>query len=360
MSMQLITLFQNGVEFEKLIQFQMPTIQFDNLDNIDKITTDHVVHIHDYFDQDYVTKILQKGNPGAIVSDHMVTSPYVDDVPFYGLPLFAESATKKIVNQHKFNNDISTLNCFNFMINKKQVNRFLCIKFVEYFKLTNFDYTWSAVDQRFDMSDTLAELNTLGDQSPLDQQTRSFILTPIQLEKRFISFGGQSISNSSVSNYGGVAWTWHNGLQELFLNSAISLITETLTYQKCAIFTEKTVYSVLGLTFPIWVGGGYNQAAEWKRLGFDVFDDIIDHSYQSYNTLIERCYYAFVDNLHLLSNTDKSAKLRLMCRDRLLKNRELLLQNHLGGVVDAIIDQCSPEIQVCMSEITKHFRQQIS
>jgi hypothetical protein len=330
-----------------------------SVDKIDKITRDHVLHVYDVFDQEYVTKILQKGTPYAIISDHLVTSPYSNAIPFYGLPLFAERVTKQIIEQFKFNNDISTLNCFNFIINKKQVNRFLCIKFVEYFKLTDFDYTWSAVDQAFDMSNILAELDSLGDQTPLDQSTRSFILSPIQLEKRFIEYGTSSNNSSQVGikHFGGFSWTWRNGLYELFSKSAISLITESLKYQQCAVFTEKTLYSTLGLTFPIWVGG-YNQAAEWKKLGFDVFDDIIDHSYQSYNTLIERCYYAFANNLELLSNKDKSVELRLSCHDRLLKNRELLLQNHLGNFVDQAIGKYPPELQVCMPNILKQFRPQ--
>jgi hypothetical protein len=358
--MQIIILLPAGQAFEKptLARF-LPGTKLVDLDTVDKITTDHVLHVHDYFDQDYVSKILQKGTPYAIVSDHMVTPPYSDPIPFYGLPLYIEKNTKSIVDQYQFSNNISTVNCFNFMINKKQVNRFLCIKFVEWFKLTNFDYTWSAIDQRFDMSNILAELDSLGDQSPLDQPTRSFMLASIQLKKRFIEYNNQVPDDSNqynIGNHGGPAWAWRNGLQELFSTSAISLITESLQYQKCAIFTEKTVYSVLGLTFPIWVGGGYNQATEWKRLGFDVFDDIIDHSYQSYSTLIERCYYAFVNNLHLLSSKDKSAELRSLCHARLLKNRELLLQNHLGSVVDAEISKYPPEIQSCMPDILKHFR----
>lgn len=335
------------------------TLEYDrDLKTIDKITKNQVLHVYDVFDQEYITKILQKGTPYAIVSDHMTTAPYSEPIPFYGLPLYVENNTKKIINQTKFSNDISTLNCFNFMINKKQVNRFLCIKFVECFKLNNFDYTWSAVDQRFDMSNILAELDLLGDRAPLDQQIRSFILSPIQLKKQFIEYETLGINNSnqlSIANYGGTAWSWQNGLQELFSKSAISLITESVSYQKCAVFTEKTVYSVLGLTFPIWVGS-YNQASEWKRLGFDVFDDIINHSYQSYNTLIERCYYAFADNLDLLSNKDKSAELRSSCHDRLLKNRELLLQNHLGNFVNTEISKYPTELQMCMPDILKHFR----
>ena len=324
------------------------------LDNIKKLTNDHVLHVYDVFDQQYINQILKKGTPGVILSDHLLTPPYSDPIPFFGLPLWVGNNTLEIIDGYKFDDNISTINCFNFMINKKQINRFLCIKFVEWFKLSNFDYTWSAVDQTFDMSDILAEITLLGDQNPLDQATKSFMLSPIKLEKRFIEFSSPILSTSSVRDYGGNKWAWENGLNNMFLSSAISLITESLRFEKAATFTEKTIYSVLGLTFPIWVGG-YNQATEWKNIGFDVFDDIIDHSYQSHDTLIERCYYAFANNLDLLSNKDKSAKLRLLCKDRLLKNRKLLLNNHLGIIANNKISTYPQELQLCMSKIFKYF-----
>ena len=323
-----------------------------NLTGIFELTDNDILHIYDVFNSEYIDYVLKKGSPKYIVNDHIT---FFSKLKFYGLPLFVESQTRQIINGIEFEKNINTINCFNFMINKKQVNRFLCIKFVEWFNLSNFDYTWSAVDQNFDMVDIIAELNLLGSQSPLNTEARSFVLTPIQLKKQFIDFPGSKTSNVAVCNYGGNSWTWRNGLKNMFLNSAISLITETISFQKAAVFTEKTLYAVLGLTFPIWIGG-YNQANEWKRIGFDTFDDVIDHSYQNYDTLIERCYYAFLLNLELLSNIDKTKELRLIHKDRLFKNRELLLQNHLGKFVDQEISKFPEDLQSAMPEILKYFR----
>jgi len=329
------------------------TSQMGNkLDSINELTNNDILHISDIFDSGYIDYVLKKGSPKYIVADSIT---FFSKLKFYGLPLFAESQTRQIINGIEFEKNIDTINCFNFMINKKQVNRFLCIKFVEWFNLSNFDYTWSAVDQKFDMVDIIAELNLLGSQSPLNTEARSFVLTPIQLKKRFIDFTGSAITNAGVANYGSNSWTWRNGLNNMFLNSVISLITETSRFQKAATFSEKTLYAMLGLTFPIWVGG-YNQANEWKRIGFDTFDDVIDHSYQNYDTLIERCYYAFLLNLELLSNIDKTKELRLIHKDRLFKNRELLLQNHLGKFVDQEISKFPEDLRSAMPEILKYFR----
>ena len=327
------------------------TLQYKNeLADITELTNNDILHIYDGFNTEYIDYVLKKGSPKYIVNDHIT---FFANLKFYGLPLYVERYTREVIAEIEFENNINTINCFNFMINKKRVNRFLCIKFVEWFELSNFDYTWSAVDRNFDMVDIIAELDLLGSRSPLSPAARSFVLTPIQLKKRFIGVSGNTTSNVRL-DHGPDSWTWRN-LQNIFLNSGISLITESDLHQRAAIFTEKTLYAVWGLTFPIWIGG-YNQAKEWKRIGFDTFDDVIDHSYQNYDTLIERCYYAFFLNLELLSNIDKTQKLRLVHKDRLFKNRELLLQNHLGKFVDQEISKFPEDLQSAMPEILKYFR----
>jgi hypothetical protein len=241
------------------------------------------------------------------------------------------------------------------MANKHRVNRFLCIKLVEFFKLNDFDYTWSGIKRHFDMTKILNELDTLGSSAPFDNEVRSYLLGPIALEKRWITHDYQVELDYAVTNYGGNEWTWKNGLDKLFLNSATSLITEPVSYQKVALFTEKTLYSVFGLNFPIWIGGGYNQANEWKKIGFDVFDDVIDHSYQSYDSLIERCYYAFFYNRELLSNKSYAKKMRLQCKNRLLNNRQLLFDNQIKKFIDFEIAKFPIELQQTIPKILKRF-----
>ena len=80
--------------------------------------------------------------------------------------------------------------------------------------------------------------------------------------------------------------------------SAVALISESADFQKASVFTEKTLYALMALNFPLFIGG-YGHADQLTRMGFDVFDDIIDHSYQYKETLFERCYYAFYNNLEL-------------------------------------------------------------
>mgnify|MGYP003651313602 CR=1 FL=1 len=292
-----------------------------------KFDSGDVLLIYDVFDDNSLTDLLLKiDTPKYIVNDHF-SFIKIPNLLIHTIPRFLGAVTERnFFQQLPVIDAITPTNdtIFNFIINKKQINRFLCIKLVEFFKLSNFNYTWSGVDNHFDMSGIIKELDALGNNAPFDENTRFKILTPINLEPKFFdSKKSKIIANTCVHDYGGNKWTWNNGLNNVFGQSAVSLITESLRYQKGAVFTEKTAYSVMGLTFPIWIGG-YQQAQAFEKIGFDVFNDIVDHSYQHYDTLIERCYYAFEKNLQLLTDQNYTYNLRNLCMDRLKNNFELL------------------------------------
>ena len=65
--------------------------------------------------------------------------------------------------------------------------------------------------------------------------------------------------------------------------------------------------------------------------GFDVFSDVIDHSYQYYNTALERCYHAIHDNIDILIDVDRAKELRKRHWHRLQRNQDLLIQQNLLG-----------------------------
>ena len=272
------------------------------------IDTDSILWINDVFDEDALSKWIIDQEPAYIVSNTM-NNIEIPGKKIYCVPLWTAREASKIVSALSSDQSYQTQHTFNFMINKKQVNRFLCMKFVELFELTKYDYTWSGVDTIFDLSSVLNELDQLGDRSPLTKKQKSYILSSIQISPKFISSPGEIRSESYIS-YLDNAWVWKHVVNSIFSGSATSLITESLSFQKGTVFSEKTVFALLGKTFPLWVGGGINQAQEFKKMGFDIFDDVIDHSYQHYTTLIERCYYAFERNLHILSNYEYASKIR--------------------------------------------------
>lgn len=227
-----------------------------------------------------------------------------------------------------YTDTVTTKYAVNFIINKKQINRYFAIKLVELYNLTA-SYTWSGIGANFDLSSVLADIQAL----PTAAVAKSFLLSSIKLDPHWIDLPGKVInrlsSDSSIIEYNGNLWAWTNGLDRIIKQSAVSLITESVQEQQCAVFTEKTLFSVLGLTFPIWIGG-FGQAEEWARIGFDTFDDIINHDYQYRNTITERCWHAVADNSELLQDPARLSKLRQHNLPRLLKNRQLALNNIVG------------------------------
>jgi hypothetical protein len=127
-----------------------------------------------------------------------------------------------------------------------------------------------------------------------------------------------------MENAGSWIGAWDAGLNQMFSSSAVSLISESVDYQAGIGYTEKSIYPVLGLTLPIWIGGKF-QAEQFEKMGFDVFNDYIDHSYQYCNTLTERCYRAIADNQKILSDVEFAAETRQKLMSRLKKNRQFLL-----------------------------------
>jgi hypothetical protein len=314
-----------------------------------KTLSKNTLIFNDTFDQDQLKEVLQDQQIKYIISATF-GSIKIPDVQIYCLPLFLEHTANNFF--HKDNTiDIPTTtnkNIFNFVVNKKQVNRCLCLKLVEFFNLKNYDYTWSGVDNFYNDQDLALlsqELTSLGTTAPFDGADKDKIFSPINIvPKFFYSQESQIESKSGVNNYGSNHWTWNNGLGDIFTSSAVSLITESQRFQKGTVFTEKTAYAIMGLTFPIWVGG-YQQAEEFKKIGFDPFDDIVDHSYQHYNTLIERCYYAFKNNLSLLTDHAHVHELRNSHMDRLNKNFEQLKNYQVWNFCQQQIAQWPSELQ---------------
>jgi hypothetical protein len=340
------------------------------VNNVENIESDDIFHRHDVFEVNEIREIFDlKGTPASFISDHMIHyEDFIDNVKFIGLPLFLER-TRQDWNLDEFTEtEYEINNCFNFMINKKQINRYLCIKLVELFKFKSFTYTWSGVDNYFDCSEIINEHQFLGKSSPLSSEQFSEILSPIKLESFFLYFNNTKTKNiqhngSGVEFYGGNRNSWDCGLNKMFSESAVSLITESLSHQKASTFTEKTLYSVLGLSFPIWIGGGNRQAEMWKKLGFDTFDDVIDHDYQYYDTLLERCVYAFTFNKKILTDLEFAKSIRKKYTERLKNNRNLILSGKLNEYIQKELGNFPPtdnnldnSFKNALNELLKQFK----
>lgn len=312
---------------------------------------DNVLHVEDVFDDDTLLSIFQKfGKPKYVIS--CGCSQYLTnkiDVPIFVVDAWIASELSQW-EQFSINkiNDIVTTKTANFQINKKQINRYLTIKMCEILDI-DVNYTWSGTGRTYDLQHIIDENQNLN----CNKINKCFseILAPIKkFKKKWIQCGrDESNANGGIANYGHNFKVWNAGLDKLMSSTAISLIAESIEIQKCAEFTEKTAFSVLAHTFPIWVGG-YNMASKWREKGFDVFDDIIDHSYESMPTLLERCFFAFYLNKDILTDIQLATELRNKNIERLVNNNRLLTPTFIKNYNKSVIKTWPEELKIPASE----------
>lgn len=262
------------------------------------------------------------------------------DYPIYRVPKWLEVDAEQYYDS-AYSNTVKTLATYNFMLNKPNTHRFILLKLTEcMFPETDY-YTYSGVEGFGRILHSLGE-NYIHQLEHVPVNVVGHLVHPIKTKPRFFTdedtvITSEFVTTSSDSSPAYNRSNYDRWLKPMFENTAVSLISESVVNEvQCGSwsvhFSEKTLFSVIGLNFPIWVGG-YGQAEAWASLGFDIFEDVVNHSYQYKNTLVERCYYALHDNRHLLDNLVFAAQARERMMDRLVANRELLLSGHLRSCV---------------------------
>ena len=190
------------------------------------------------------------------------------------IPFFCATTVKEFQKENIIPNWTNKTKTFNFMINKPRLHRIRLLELVEQLNLTN--YTYSLPWQENPFTSLPVTNYMIGTETQMTQGIRSGSIRNSQNYKQLLQ-------------------------KTVFEPSCISLITEPTYIEKEALITEKTIMSIYGGNIPIWVGG-WRCADSMQRLGFDVFDDIVDHSYQTLEDPLQRVRNSITLNKKLLSN----------------------------------------------------------
>jgi len=118
--------------------------------------------------------------------------------------------------------------------------------------------------------------------------------------------------NDNVSNF-------KNSLTSYYKQTFVELIGETSYTEPAFNITEKTLNSIYAYNFPIWISSK-GSVKFLRNMGLDVFDDIINHDYDSIEDPIDRMYRAINDNKDLLTDTDNTKRLWIDSKDRFARN----------------------------------------
>lgn len=101
-------------------------------------------------------------------------------------------------------------------------------------------------------------------------------------------------NNDNVTNF-------KNKLVPYYRDTFVEIITETSYTESCFNLTEKTLNSIYGCCFPILLCS-QGSVSFLRNMGMDMFDDIIDHSYDSISDPAERLNAAITRNVAILTN----------------------------------------------------------
>lgn len=100
-----------------------------------------------------------------------------------------------------------------------------------------------------------------------------------------------------------VAKNYNTNLMPVYQNIGVEIINGTMFFEKTPVLSEKEVQSIFAKNFPIYINApGMSQ--QIKRLfGIDIFDDIVDHSYDDIEDHFERMAAAIDRNEELLNGS---------------------------------------------------------
>jgi hypothetical protein len=149
--------------------------------------------------------------------------------------------------------------------------------------------------------------------------------------KSFVSMSGDNDTSYGEYNFDNVSN--YINIVELYQSAPVNVVTETLYYESKGILTEKLLQAFAGLQLPLLVA--YKGAvSDARRYGFDMFDDIVDNSFDSCDNDI-RWKKAIDDNLHILNNEFSYRDLL----PRLKRNQEYLLNEYPRFLIDTFNNQ---------------------
>jgi hypothetical protein len=102
--------------------------------------------------------------------------------------------------------------------------------------------------------------------------------------------------------------------------------------------------------------GGWKLASLMRVLGFDVFDDLVDHSYETMAEPMDRAYYAIERNLALLRDHERVSRFVADNQARFEHNLQLLKTNPFLHICIDRLQHCTESEQAEIRTIIHTYR----
>lgn len=125
-----------------------------------------------------------------------------------------------------------------------------------------------------------------------------------------------------------LSYNYNVNLFPVYERIGVEIITGTMFFERSPVLSEKEMQSVYAKNFPIYING-VGMAKEFKKFfSVDIFEDIVDHSYDEIEDHFERLAAAIDRNQHLL---DGSTNIRELWYDNKKRHDEncLIMDEHV-------------------------------
>jgi len=163
------------------------------------------------------------------------------------------------------------------------------------------------------------ELDNFGNISYLSLPNNTVLSDAIAYD--YASDSGYDIANTGFNRYSLLKenkvedskniYTTHNdnltnfkhSLQDKYHSSLVEFVSETSYNERSFNITEKTLHFIYGANFPIMISSP-GTVDFLRNIGIDMFDDVVDHSYDSIEDPATRINSAIDLNLNMLTSTN--------------------------------------------------------
>lgn len=165
-------------------------------------------------------------------------------------------------------------------------------------------------------------LDTVGWQfGPTHDSIREYILSGFEHIKNNNEIDSDSYNIYQEYGQGATdnAGNFENRLRAMYRDSFVEIVSESVFAAPSFMITEKTAHSFYGCNFPI-ILGGCGIISHLRELGLDMFDDVVDHSYDTIANPFDRIVAAIELNRTLLLDTEYAKSEWKRCRQRFISN----------------------------------------
>jgi hypothetical protein len=148
------------------------------------------------------------------------------------------------------------------------------------------------------------------------------------LAKGYGKFISENYNHLKIRNFDykddRVANNYNVNLLPVYERIAVEIITGTMFFEPTPVLTEKEVQSIYAKNFPIYINGPGIAREIKKFLNVDIFEDIVDHSYDEIEDHFDRLAAAIDRNQHLLDGSTNIKELWNDNRERFENNCKIM------------------------------------